>query len=173
MFFVDASIRKYDVVYSFVYRFFRFLAKFIQSFFQSRTAFCYLKKSRQFHGVESLVSYVAQYVEFGIRKDRMRQTHHLTVTLARHKDVSSYSTDIFCKRHNQLFTNRVDGRVCYLCKLLTEVVEQYLRQFTQYSQRCIVTHRCCRLGAVSTHWGDGTLYIFSGKAERTKFAVIV
>ena len=173
VFFIYASIRKYYVVYSFVYRFFRFLAQLIQSFFQSRTSFCHLEKSRQFHGVEALVSYVAQYVEFGIRKYRMRQTHHLTVTLAWHKYVGSYRTYIFCKRHNQLFTNRVDGRVCNLGKLLAEVVEQYLRQFTQYSQRSIVAHRCCRFGTVGTHWSDSTLYVFSGKAERTQFAVIV
>ncbi len=86
-----------------------------------------LEEHVQLHGVESLVADILEDIELGIGQDRMRQAHHLAVALVWVQDARTYTTDVLGKTHHEVFADGVDGRVGNLCKLLTEVVEEYLR----------------------------------------------
>ena len=70
----------------------------------------------------------------------MWQAHHLAVCLVRLQNARAHTTDIFSEAHHKVLSNRVDGRICYLCKLLTKIVEENLWFVAQHSQRSVVTH---------------------------------
>ena len=89
----------------------------------------------------------------------MRQAHHLTVRGIGRQDVGPHSTDIFCQRHDQFLTNGVDGWVCDLRKLLTEIVEEHLWTVADNGQRRVVTHGSHGFLTSSSHWHDGLVDI--------------
>ena len=95
----------------------------------------------------------------------MRQAHHLTVGFVRGEDACAHATDILGERHDEVLTNRVDGGVSDLCKLLTEIVEKDLRTVRQHGQRCVVTHSCRGLLALGRHRYDGAIDIFFAKTK--------
>ncbi len=57
----------------------------------------------------------------------MRQTHHFAVGFVRGQNARSYTADILCQAHYKILTDRVNGRVGDLGKLLTEIIEKKLR----------------------------------------------
>ena len=95
----------------------------------------------------------------------MWQTDHLAVAFVWVQDAGTYSTDILGKTHHKVLTDGVDGRVGNLSKLLTEVVEENLWLVGKYGKRSIITHGCCRLLTLGSHWDNGTVDIFLAKTE--------
>ena len=95
----------------------------------------------------------------------MWQTDHLAVALVWVQNAGTYSTDILGKTHHKVLTDRVDGRVGNLSKLLTEVVEENLWLVGEHGKWGIITHRCSRLLTLGSHWDDSTVDIFLAKTE--------
>ena len=140
MLLVDAAVGEDDVVVTLVDAVLGIMAEIVESFLESRLALADLEDYRQFYGVEAFVTDVAEDIQLGVRQDRMRQAHHLTVALVRVEDACAYASNIFRETHDEVLTYGVDGRVRHLCELLTEVVEEYLRTVGEDSQRSVVTH---------------------------------
>ena len=116
-------------------------------------------------GIEALVADILKDIQLGIGQDRMWQTNHLAVALVWVQDAGTYSTDILGKTHHEVLTDRVDGRVGNLSKLLTEVVEEDLWLVGKYGKRSIITHGCSRLLTLGSHWDDGSVDVFLAKTE--------
>ena len=173
MLLINVTVGKDDIVHSVIYRSLCLLAQRIYSLAQSLLAFLLVEEHRELPCLKALITYVTQYVKLGIGKHRLRQAHHLTVLLVRCKDVGAYGAYILCKTHHQLLTYRVDSRVCNLGKLLTEIVEEYLRAVTDDSQRSIITHSSYRLLSCSSHRHEGLINILLSEAEHTESAFVV
>ena len=167
---VDALVGQYYVVHTVVDRCLGAAAQLIDGFLQPGGAFCRIKQHWQLHGVESLVSDIAENVELGVGQHGVGQTHHLAVRLAWQKDVHAHSADIFCQRHHQLFADWVYGGVGHLCKLLSEVVEQQLRTAAQHGKRRVVAHRGSRLRPVHAHRLYGAFHVFARESESTQLS---
>ena len=154
MLFVDISVRKNDIVYAFINTCLSLLAQVVESLAQAVLTFRYLKHYRQLLSVEAFIADIAEYIELCICQHRLRQAHHLAVRCIWRQNICTHGTDVFRQRHHQFFADRVDGRVCHLCKLLTEIVEQHLRTVRDDSQRSVVTHSSNRLLTGSGHRND-------------------
>ena len=102
-------------------------------------------------------------------QDGVRQTYHLTVGLVGVQDARADTSDIFCQRHHQFLTDRVDGGVRDLRELLTEVVEEDLRFVGKNSKRGVVTHRGRRLLTVDGHRCDRSVDVFLAISEHLLF----
>ena len=170
---VDVAVGENDIVYALIHALFCFPAQIVKGAAKTAFAFLHIEEHRQLHGVESLVADIAKQVELGIGEHRLWQAHHLAVALVRCKDSATHPTDVFCKRHYQLLTDWVDGRVGDLCELLTEIIEQQLRTLAQYGERRVITHGCHRLLALGTHRYDGVLDVFFSETESTQLGVVV
>ena len=120
---------------------------------------------RQFDRIESLVADITKNIELGVVQYGVGQTNHLTVGLIGVEDARAHPTDVFRKTHHEFLADGVDGRVRYLCELLTEIVEECLRFVGEHSQRGIVTHRGGRLLTVDGHRNDGAIHILFAVAE--------
>ena len=173
MLLINVTVGKDDIVHSVINRCLCLLAQCIYSLAQSLLAFLLVEEHRELPCLKALVADVTQYVELGIGKHRLRQAHHLTVLLVRREYVGAHGTYILCKTHHQFFTYRVDGRVCDLCKLLTEIVEEYLRAIADDSQRSIITHSSYRLLSCSSHRHEGLINILLSETEHTESAFVV
>ena len=170
---INLTIGKNDVVYPFIHCRLGFLAQLIQCLTQTFRSSCCIEQHRQFHGIEPFIANVAQYIKLRIVQNRVWQTHHLTMRFTRQQDVGSYSSDIFRQRHHQFLTYRIDWRIGHLRKLLTEIIEQYLRLVGQHSQRSIITHGSCGFGPIHTHRSKRTFYVFASKSECTQATFII
>ena len=137
---VDVAVGKYDVVVAVVNAALCLLAQTVEGLAQSVFSLCALEEYRQLHGIEALVAYVAQNVELGVVKYRVRQTHHLAVCLVWNQYSGAHTADILRQRHYEILAYRVDGGVGNLCKLLAEVVEEHLRTVAQHRKRRVVAH---------------------------------
>ena len=126
MLLVDVAIREDDVVHTLVNAGLSILTQLIECLTESLLAFLDVEEDGQFLRVESLIADVTKYVELRVGQHGLWQTNHLAVRGIGRQDVGSYGSDVFCQAHYQLLTNRVDGGVGNLRKLLTEIVEQHL-----------------------------------------------
>ena len=79
MLLIDIAVAEDDVVVAVVDAAFGLLAECIERLAQSVLALAAFKQHRQFDGVESLVAYIAQYIELSIGQNGVGQTHHLAV----------------------------------------------------------------------------------------------
>ncbi len=170
MLFVDVAIGKDDIVYAFINTLFCFLAKVFDSLAKSTCSLADFEEHRKFLCLETFISDVTENVELSICKNWLWKTNHLTVALVWSKDVSTYSTDIFCKRHNEFLTDWVDGRVSNLSKLLTEIVEEDLWLVRNDCKWSVVTHCCNWFLTCSSHWNNSLVDIFLTETEIDKFA---
>ena len=148
--FIHITVSQDDVVVAFVNRLLGTFAELVERSFQVIG-----EEHRQLDGIEALVADIAQDIKLRIVQYRMWQTHHFAVCLVGSQNTCSHTSDIFGQRHHQLLTNGVDGRVGYLCELLAEVVEEYLRPVAQHCQRRIIAHRGCWLLSRRCHRDDG------------------
>ena len=73
------AVAQNDVVIALVHATLCILAQFVDGLSQSFLSFGAGEEHGQLHGVESLVSDVAEYVQLCVVQDGMRQAHHLTV----------------------------------------------------------------------------------------------
>ena len=69
------------------------------------------------------------------------------------------------QRHDDLFADRVDRRVCDLGKELLEIVVKLLVLRRQYGQRRIIAHGTCGFLALCRHWLQNELEIFLAVAK--------
>ena len=76
---VDVTVREDDVVNTIVHTLLSFLAELVNGSPESALALAYIEQHGQFLGLETLVAYVAEYVELGVCQHRLWQTHHLAV----------------------------------------------------------------------------------------------
>ena len=162
---IHATVAQDDVVVTIIHALCCLLAEFIQSLMQSFFALGSFEEHVEFYCIESLVSDILKDIQLGIGQDRMWQTNHLAVAFVRVQDAGTYSTDILGKTHHEVLTDRVDGRVGNLSKLLTEVVEENLWLVGKHSKRSIITHRSCRFLTLGSHRNDGTVDVFLAKTE--------
>ena len=162
---IHATVGEDDIVVTIIHALCCLLAEFIQSLMQSFFALGGFENHVELDGIESLVADILKDIQLGIGQDRMWQTDHLAVALVWVQDSGTYSTDILGKTHHEVLTDRVDGRVGNLCKLLTEVVEENLWLVGKYGKRGIITHGCSRLLTLGSHRDDGTVDIFLAKTE--------
>ena len=88
--------------------------------------------------MKTLVTDVAENIQLCICQDRVGQPHHFAMAFVGSQYVHAHCADILGERHHQLFTNRIDGRVSDLCKLLAEVVVEQLRSVGKYGKRGVV-----------------------------------
>ena len=170
---VDVTVREDDIVHTAVNALFCLLAKIVKGITKTSLALLYLEEDRELNGLESLVADVTENVELSVCEHWLWQTNHFAVALVWSKDVCANCTDILRERHYKFLTYRVNSRVCYLRKLLTEVVEEYLWLIRNDSKRCIVTHSSNRFLTVCAHRNNCLVDIFLSKAECTELAVIV
>ena len=133
----------------------------------------HVEQDGELHGVEPLVTYVAQDIQLCVGQYRMRQAYHFAVCLARQQDVHTHGTDVLAQRHDQFLADRVDGRVGHLGKLLAEIVEQQLRLVGEHGQRGVVPHGSGRLRSVRCHRDERAFDIFACIAEVTQLATVV
>ena len=115
--------------------------------------------------MEAFISYVLKDIKLTVRQNGMGKPHHLAVGFVRIEDTGAHSAYVFGKTHDQLFSDRVDSGVGYLCKLLAEIVEEYLRFARQDSQRRVISHRGCGLLTTRCHWYERVFYVFFAEAE--------
>ena len=162
---IHATVAQDDVVVTIIHALCCLLAEFIQSLMQSFFALGGFEEHVELDGIEALVADILKDIQLGISQDRMWQTNHLAVTFVRVQDAGTYSTDILGKTHHEVLTDRVDGRVGNLSKLLTEVVEENLWLVGKHSKRSIITHRSCRFLTLGSHRNDGTIDIFLAKTK--------
>ena len=123
---IHATVAQDDVVVAIIHALCSLLAEFIQSLMQSFFALGGFENHVKLDGIESLVADILKDIQLGIGQDRMWQTDHLAIALVRVQDAGTYTADILGKTHHEVLTDRVDGRVGNLSKLLTEVVEEDL-----------------------------------------------
>ena len=95
----------------------------------------------------------------------MWQPHHLTVSFIGGKDAGAHAADVLGQAHHEVLTDRVDGGVSNLGKLLPEVVEEYLRTVAEHGQRRVVAHGGRRLLPIGTHGYDGAIDILLAEAK--------
>ena len=148
---VDVSIGKDDVVHALIDRCLSLLAEVFDGLTQSAGALLDVEQHGELLGLEALVADVAEDVQLRVRQHWLWQTHHLAVAGVGGQDVRAHCTDVLGQRHHQFLTYRVDGRVRHLRKLLSEVVEEYLRTVRDHCQWRVVTHRCHRLLTCCRH----------------------
>ena len=170
---VNLAVRKNDVVHTLIYTCFCLMAQVVKCFSQTFLTFRHLKEDGQFLGLEALGSDVTEYVELCVRQNGLREAHHLTVARIWCQDVCSYCADVLSQTHHEFLANRVDGRVCHLCELLAEVVEQYLRTVADNSQWRIVTHSGNRFLSCSGHRDDGLVDVLLSEAEGNQLVLEV
>ena len=103
----------------------------------------------------------------------MRKPDHLAVLFIGHEDLHAYRAYVFGQGHYEFFADRVDGRICDLCELLSEIVEQKLRFFRQYGQRGVVSHGGYRFGAVRAHRHDDSFDVFYSESEIPQQYIVV
>ena len=171
--FVNVSVRQDDVVHSLVHACLSLLAEVLNSLAQSARPFVNIEKHWQFLRIEALIADVAQNVQLCVCQHRLWQPHHLAVRCVRSQDVRAHSTNVFRQAHHQFLTDGVNGRVCYLSKLLAEVVEEYLWTVADDSQRCVVAHRCYRLLSCCGHGHHGFVDVLLAETEVDKLSFIV
>ena len=162
---VDVAVGENDVVVAIVDAALSLLAQVVERLAQTVLALAALEYYRQLHGVEALVSDVAQDVELRVCQYGVGQTHHLAVGLVGCQDACSHATDIFAQRHHEVLPYRVDGRVRDLSKLLAEIVEEDLWLVREHRQRCVVTHRRCGLLSLCRHGHDCSVHVLFAETE--------
>ena len=162
---IHATVAQDDVVVTIIHALGSLLTKFIQCLMQSFFALGGFEEHVEFYCIEALVADILKDIQLGIGQDRMWQTNHLTVAFVWVQDAGTYSTNILGKTHHKVLTDRVDGRVGNLSKLLTEVVEEDLWLVGKHSKRSIITHRSSRFLTLGSHWDDSTVDIFLAKTE--------
>ncbi len=68
--------------------------------------------------------------------------------------------DKACQCHNKLFADRINSRIRDLGEHLLKIIEKRLGLFRKHRDRCIRTHRCCRLLRVHCHGHYNIIDIF-------------
>ena len=162
---IHATVGEDDIVVTVIHALCCLLAEFIQSLMQSFFALGGFENHVKLDGIESLVADILKDIQLGIGQDRMWQANHLAVALVWVQNAGTYSSDILGKTHHEVLTDRVDGRVGNLSKLLTEVVEENLWLVGEYGKWGIITHGCSRLLTLGSHRNDGTIDVFLTKTE--------
>ena len=89
-----------------------------------------------------------------------------TVRAFRLKHIS-VRTDVHGGVGNDFFTERVNRRICNLCKKLLEVIEKGRVLVAHYGKRRINTHTSRRFNACFCHRQNHFVYVFVVPAERT------
>ena len=171
---IDVAVAEDDVVHAAIHAFLGTVAEFVDGVAKPAFALADVEHHGQFLSFKTFISYVAEYVELGIGEHRLRQAHHLAVAFVGGEDIGSHSADILGERHHQVLANRVDGGVGNLRKLLSEVVEKYLRTVGNHSKRGVVTHGSHRLLSECTHRYDGAVDVLLSESEhaQTHFVVV-
>ena len=106
----------------------------------------------------------AQFLQVAVGQDRVRQLQRVAVLRRLVQDVA-LGADVAGQRHDQLFADRIDGRVGDLGEELLEVVEQRLRLVGEAGQRRVGAHGADRLLAVRGHGREDHLQVLVGVAE--------
>ena len=70
---------------------------------------------------------------------RALEVHTIALLLV-HLEQVALRTNVLVERHYDLLSNRVNRRVCHLCKQLTEVLVDKTGRLRHASERCIATH---------------------------------
>ena len=169
-FFVQISVRQDDIIDTRINRFLGFFAKQIQGFTKSALAFLRVVKERQLGGFETFVTNIAKnikpcVVEYGVGK-----THHFAVGLVRGENVCSDGAYVFCQRHYKFLPDWVDGGVCNLRKLLTEIIEENLRTVRHNREWRVVSHCGNGFASSGTHRNYSFLDVFASETKINKFA---
>src|ERR1019366_2297045 len=103
----------------------RSLAQLVKRPLQSRFPFAGTEQRGQGDGQQIPGRYAAQFFQVDVGQKRVRQLQHVTV-LGFFREYVALGSDVTDERHNDLFANRVDGRIGDLCEELLKVIEQRL-----------------------------------------------
>ena len=162
--FVHAAIRKNQQRVPSLYRQRSTLAQLVQSALQARFAVADAEQRGQSGRQQITIRNPAQFFQFAIGEQRMRQLQHVAV-LGRLFENVALAADVADQRHHHLFANGIDGRIRHLREELLEVVEQRLRLVREARQRRVGAHRTDRLFALGRHGRENHPQIFIAVAE--------
>ncbi len=87
--------------------------------------------------LKAFLFHVLDLQHIGVCQDRIVDFKYLAVLRILNKKVSVFSYVYTCGS-NDLLTDGIDRRVCYLCKQLFEIVEQWIMLFGKYCKRGIM-----------------------------------
>ena len=173
MLLVNVAVGENDVVHALVHAALGFVTEAVQRLLQSFRPLFRIEEHGELLCLESLIADVAKNIQLRVGQDGLRQTHHLAVGGVGGQDVGAYSADVFGQRHDQLFTDGVDGGVRHLSKLLTEIVEQNLRPVAHDGQRRVIAHGGDRLLSRGGHRHNRLVNVFLAVAEGDEFLLEV
>ena len=108
--------------------------------------------------------HILDFQHIGICQYRMNDLQYMTVLRLLYQKVSVF-TDIYTGRSNNFFTDRINWRVCNLCKKLFEIIKQRAVLIRQYGKWCIHTHCTDTLSSVQCHVADRCTILFIRIAE--------
>ena len=103
--------------------------------------------------LKALRLHILDLQKVGVSQDRIVHLQHITVFRHFLQQVSVFAKIDRRGRHD-LLTDRIDRRVCHLCKKLLKVVEQRMMRLGQHWKRRVHSHRSDRLRAVLCHRQD-------------------
>jgi len=136
----------------------------VQCLLQSSGAVGCRKEHGKRGGFEAGLIDLAQLFELLVGEQRVIQFDHAGAMGTRLQQVG-LGTQQGGRRGDQLFADRVDGRVGYLGKQLLEIVVEQLRLAGKRRQRCIGAHGAQRLYAVGRHGAKDHTLVLEGVAE--------
>ena len=170
---VHVAVADYDVVVAVIHSLDGILAQGGQGSFQRLLPSFSLEEHRQGDGTETLVSEVAQGLQFRIGEYGRAEFHHFAQIRRRGEYVAFHGTDVAGQRHHRALAYGVDRRVGDLRELLLEVVEETLRLLGQHGERSVVSHSVERLGALCCHRHYNAVHILLAVVECAQKSVII
>ena len=109
--------------------------------------------------LESIHFHIFNFQKICIGQNRVIDSEHLTVLFLLLQKVTVCS-DINCCRCYNFLTDCIDWWVCYLCKQLFKISEQWLTFLRKDWNRCIHSHRCGSFGTVLCHCQNRSFHVF-------------
>ena len=140
------------------------LAKPVQRPLQSLLAIRHPEQHWQRGGQKIAPGYTPQLLQIAIGQDGVQQLHGVAVLGRLIEDVA-LGADVAGERHDELFADRIDGRVGHLREKLLEVVEQRLGLVGEACQRRVGSHGADRFLGVHRHRRHQDFQVLIGIAE--------
>ena len=153
---INTAVRKNDNVGSFsvctVYLNKKMLNRFIQ-------VCIFIEGNRNRLNFEVLCLHSLDFHQICVCQDRIVYLQYMTVLRFFFQKVSILANINSCGGYYFL-TDRINRRICYLCKQLFEVAKQWLMLLGKYRKRCINTHGTDSFTSVGSHIQNGSTVFF-------------
>ena len=119
---------------------------------------------RNLNYLEAFLLHILDLQKVSRCQDWVVYLQYMTVLLTILQQVAVFS-NVDTGRSNDLFTNRINRRIRYLCEQLLEIMKQRMMCLCQYRKWCIHAHCCNRLCTISRHRKDACLQFLIGITE--------